>query len=244
MKIPSLTACLLLAAIRLDGADVPSAIDYLPAGELVKGATTVVVPPPELDKYVAQVEEAAKKNPEWFAEHSEKSPPGVPLPYDPKLGLTEEQYAEYLELWAKREFKSVDPVILQLKEGSDGRWNIHAAVSNGGSSPISTLKYDPEKDVFISPNGTMERLEDVDADKNSILGAWTGHEWKFEEETSLGKTKENFAIGKTGDGKFGLLIYRMQEVSSEGTRLYDKSLVIRFPMGEAGILKPQPGGGG
>ncbi len=240
MKISTVSACAVLSLACFAGAEVPKTLDYLPEGKLVKGATTVVVPPAELDKYVAMVEQAAQKDPDWFAEHSKKASPGVPLPYDPKLGLTEEQYKEYLDLWSKREFKSVDPVILQLKKAGDGRWNINAAVPGGGSSPISTLKYDPEKDIFVSPNGTLERLDDVDADKNSILGAWTGHEWKLEEETSLGKTKENFAIGKTGDGKFGLLIYRMQEVSSEGTRLYDKSLVIRYPMGEAGILKTPP----
>ena len=56
----------------------------------------------------------------------------------------------------------------------------------------------------------------------------SGPEWKFQEETSLGKTKENFAIGKMADGKTGLLVYRMQEVSSTGRLLYDKSLVVRF----------------
>ncbi|MFM2242377.1 MAG: hypothetical protein RLZ97_1232, partial [Verrucomicrobiota bacterium] len=109
----------------------------------------------------------------------------------------------------------------------------------GGAFAIATLKYDPKKDIFISPNGEMKRLEDVKAEKHSILGAWEGAEWKFEEENSLGKIKENFAIGKTTDGKFGMLVYRMQEVSSEGTPLYDKSLVIRFTMGEAGWLKPE-----
>ncbi|MCH7225344.1 hypothetical protein [Haloferula sp. A504] len=243
MKFQSIVACATIGLLGLVQAEVPKVLDYLPVGKLVKGATTVVLPPPELDKYVVKLEEAAKANPGWFEEYSKKSAPGVPLPYDPKLGLTEDEYKDYLELWAKREFKPVDPVILQLKEGSDGRWSINAAVPQGGSSPISTLKYDPEKDAFVSPNGTLERLEDVNADKDSILGAWTGHEWKFEEKTSLGETKENFAIGKTGDGKFGLLVYRMQEVSSEGTRLYDKSLVIRYPMGEAGVLKtPAPGG--
>lgn len=237
MKFPTLFATAFVMTSSLWAAEVPEALDFLPEGELVKGATTVVIPPPELDKYVAMVEEAAQKDPEWFEEHSKKAAPGVPLPYDPKLGLTEEEYKEYLALWAKREFKSVDAVILQLKEGGDGRWTINAAVPSGGSSPISTLKYDPAKDVFVSPNGTMTRLEDVDADENSILGAWSGHEWRYEDENTLGKTKENFAIGKTDDGKFGLLIYRMQEVSTEGTRLYDKSLVIRFPMGEAGIIK-------
>jgi hypothetical protein len=242
MKRFTLLAMISMATATVHAAEAPAALDFLPVGELVKGATTVVVPPPEIEKYVAIVEEAARGNPEWFREHAAKAAPGVPLPYDPKLGLSEEQYAEYLALWAKREFKPVDPVILQLKEGSDGRWAINAAVPGGGSSPISTLKYHPDKDVFVSPNGELKRLEDVKSDKESILGEWSGHEWRFEEETSLGATKENFAIGKTGDGKFGVLIYRMQETTSEGTRLYDKSVVIRYPMGEAGILKAAEGG--
>ncbi|MEM9237546.1 MAG: hypothetical protein AAGB14_12265, partial [Verrucomicrobiota bacterium] len=206
------------------------------------GAITVVVPPEELEKYVAKVDAAAAADPEWFKAQSEKAGPGVPLPYDAKLGLTEAEYEEYLKLWDAREFKAIEAVILQLKKGGDGKWGITAALAKQegpGSLPISTLKYDPEKDIFSSPNGVLKRLEDVKADKRSILGEWSGSEWKFEEETSLGKTKENFALGKTADGKFGLIVYRMQEVSSEGTRLYDKSLVIRFPMGEAGILKTQ-----
>lgn len=244
MKLTIPVSCTLLLLLQPLVAEVPKPIAYLPEGELVKAATTVVVPPAELDKYLAMVEKAAQKDPEWFAEHSKKAAPGVPLPYDPKLGLTEEQYKTYLELWSKREFKPVDPVVVQLKQESDGRWTINAAMPGQGSTPISTLKYDPEDDVFVSPNGTLVRLEDVEADKDSILGKWSGHEWRFQEENALGKTKENFAIGKTGDGEYGLLIYRMQEVSAEGTRLYDKSLVIRFQMGEAGILKMPPPGEG
>jgi len=231
-------AALMLPALPLAADEVPEVLSYLPQGELVKAATTAVVPPAGIEKYVAMVEEAAKQDPQWFEEHSQKAAPGVPLPYDPKLGLTREEYDAYLEMWDQREFKAVEPVVIQLKQDKNGHWSISTA---GGAHPISTLRYDPEKDVFISPNGTMERLEDVEADKRSILGEWTGHEWKFEEETSLGKTKENFAIGKTGDGAFGLLVYRMQEVTSEGTPVYDKSLVLRFPMGEAGILKAPPG---
>jgi hypothetical protein len=241
---PSFFVLTALVAPAAFAADVPKAIAFLPKDAFIKGAITVVLPPAELDAYVAKVEAAAAKDPEWFKEHSKKSSPGVPLPYDAKIGLTEAEYEEYLKLWDGREFKAVEAVILQLKESSDGKWSITAAVGGGGqegggSLPISTLKYDPEKDVFISPNGTLKRLEDVSADKRSILGEWNGHEWRFEEETSLGKTKENFALGKTGDGMFGMIVYRMQEISSEGTRLYDKSLVLRFPMGEAGILKPQ-----
>jgi hypothetical protein len=57
-------------------------------------------------------------------------------------------------------------------------------------------------------------------------------EWRFEEETSLGKTKENFALGRLADKKYGIIIYRAQEISTEGTRLLDKSLIVRFALGQ------------
>lgn len=235
MREPILVAALF--APLLLAAEVPEVLALLPEGELVKGATSVVVPPPEIEKYLALVQAAAQKDPAWFSEHARNTPPGEPLPFDPKLGLSQEEYDDYLELWAKREFKAVEPVILSLRQDSQEKWLINGSAGPGTSLPISTLKYDPVEDVWISPNGTLARLEDVKADKNSILGEWTGHEWRFEEENSLGKTKENFALGQTADEVYGLLIYRMQEVSSEGTQLFDKSLVIRFPLGEAGILK-------
>lgn len=214
--------------------------EFLPANALVKAEIVVVVPPPEIDKYVSKVEESARKDPKWFAEHSKASKPGVPLPFDEKLGLTKEEYDEYLKIWGKREFKPVEPAVLQLKEGKDGSWTIGAA---GSASIISLLKYDPATDLFKSLNGDLKRLDDVNADANSTLGAWTGHEWKYEAEDGLSTTKENIAIGKTGDGKYGLIVYRMQEVSSAGTHLMDKGMVVRFLLGEAGLLKEKDKGG-
>jgi hypothetical protein len=219
-------------------ADVPKIIGaYLIPDVVIKGEIVVVVPPPELDKFVAKVEEAARKDPEWFREHAKNAKPGVPLPFDERLGLSKEEYEEYLKFWGKREFKGVEAVPIRLTTGSDGRWNINIG---GGAQAISTLKYDPKGDVFRSPNGELKRIEDVAADANSTLGAWTGHEWKFEEKTGLGLTKENIALGQTGDKKFGLVVYRLQEISDQGTRLIDRGLVVRFPLGAAGIYKPTP----
>ncbi len=217
-------------------AEAPKVIgDYLTPNVLIKGEIVVVVPPPELDKYVAKVEESARKDPEWFREHAKNAKPGVPLPYDERLGLTKEEYEEYLKYWGKREFKGIEAVPIRLTGGSDGRWNINIG---GAGQVISTLKYDPKTDLFRSPNGELKRIEDVAADANSTLGAWSGQEWKFEEKTGLGTTKENIAVGKTGDKKFGLVVYRLQEISEQGTRLIDRGVVVRFPLGAAGIVKP------
>ena len=188
----------------------------------------IVVPPPEIEKYIAKVEASARKNKEWFAEYSKSSKPGAPLPYHENLGLTKEEYDDYLALWAKRDFKSTEEVMLILRESFGKTWTITAT---GEAGIISTLR---------SPNWEMKRLEDIKAEATSILGAWSGHEWRFEEDTGLGKIKENFAVGRYDGKEFGLLVYRVQEISTEGSRLLDKSLVLRFALGKAGHLPSQP----
>lgn len=231
LHVFSAVAALVLPAT----AQTPKIFSGLLSAEVpVRGQIGMVVPPQEIDKFMAKVETAARKNPEWFKKHSENAKPGIPLPYDPQLGLTKEEYEEYLKLWEKRDFKAVQDVVVMLRKSSGGDWTFTAT---GDAAVLTTLRFDPASGNFRSPNGEMKRLEDIKADETSVLGAWTGSEWKFEEETGIGKTKENLAIGKFADNKFGVIVYRAQEVSSSGARLLDKSLVIRFPLGKAGIYK-------
>lgn len=226
----------LIAAVS--AAEAPKVFaGLLEPGVAKRGQIGMVVPPQEIDKFVAKVETSARKDPKWFSEFSASAKPGVPLPYDERLGLTKEEYAEYLALWNKRDFKPVEEVTLMLRESTGGGWVI---TSTGGASTLSTLRYLEKDDLFRSPNGELKRIDDIDADPASILGAWTGSEWKFEEETSLGKTKENVALGRYADNKFGLVVYRVQELSSEGTLLLDRSLVIRLPLDKSAQTKPAP----
>jgi hypothetical protein len=225
----------------LSAAEVPKVFAGLFEQDVpVKGQIGVMMPPPEIEKYVAKVEAAARKDPKWFREFSGQSKSGTPLPYDERLGLTKAEYDEYLALWEKREFKPKEQVMLLLRQSTGDTWSI---TSTGAASLFSTLRYNSKNDVFRSPNGEMKRIEDIKADSSSILGAWSGLEWKFEEETGLGKIKENFALGRLADNNHGLIVYRAQELSTEGTRLLDKSLIVRFPLSKAGQAKestPKP----
>jgi len=226
----------LIAAVS--AAEAPKVFaGLLEPGVAKRGQIGMVIPPQEIDKFVAKVEASARKDPKWFAEFSATAKPGVPLPYDERLGLTKEEYAEYLALWNKREFKPMEEVQLMLRESAGSGWVI---TSTGGASTLSTLRYMDKDDLFRSPNGELKRIDDINADPASILGEWTGSEWKFEEETSLGKTKENVALGRYTDNKFGLIVYRVQELSTEGTRLLDRSLVIRLPLDKSAQTKPAP----
>jgi hypothetical protein len=237
MKFHAPLAAFALVA-SLSAAEVPKIFAGLFEQDIpVRGQIGMVVPPPEIDKYIAKVEVAARKDVKWFREFSATAKPGAPLPYDEKLGLTKAEYDDYLALWAKREFKSTEEVMLLLRLTAGDAWTLTAT---GGASTFSTLRYTAKDDAFRSPNGPMKRLDDIKADSGTILGEWAGFEWRFEEETSLGKTKENFALGRLADKKFGVIVYRAQEFSSEGTRLLDKSVVVRFPLGKAGQAKPAP----
>jgi hypothetical protein len=218
-------------AASLCAAEVPKVFEGLmQAGVPVRGQRGMVVPPAEIDKYDAKMKAAARKDPKWIREYTAASKPGVPLPYDERLGLTREEYNEYLALWNKREFKPVEDVMLVLRESPPGKWKIS---STGSAGSLSTLYYSATDDVFHSPNGILKRLDDIKADPASILGEWTGSEWKIESDTGFGKIKENFAIGRYADNKHGLVVYRAQELTTEGSLLLDNRLVIRFPLSPA-----------
>ena len=196
---------------------------------VVKGEVVEVMPPREIGKFLGKMNEAAEARPEWFEEIAKTVKPGVPWPYHENLGLTKEEYDSYLTLWGQRKMTVVPDgnVSIRLEEIEEGSWMIRVT---GMGYSISTLRYNPKEDIMKSPNGPMARLDDIDSDPDTALGKWTGHEWRYTEEDSLGKTVENFAIGKTGDGKFGLLVYRLQSVSSTGRNLPGKSLLIRYPL--------------
>jgi len=202
---------------------------YLTPGTAARGQVVVVEPPKEISKYVERVEKAARADPEWFKTYSKAAKPGIPLPFHGKLGLTKEEYEIYNRLWDERKLVPVKDgtVVVRLEQLKKGEWRIRVS---GKGAPLSLLRYQEGKDVVKSPNGELIRLKDINADPRSILGKWTGHEWRFEEEDSLGKTKENLAIGTLVGTRWGILVYRLQSVSPAGKLLFERSMVIRFPM--------------
>lgn len=223
--IAGIIATISLQLFSLAG-DVPEALaTYFDKKKPVKAQIIAIIPPKEFEGFVQKLSEAAQKDPEWFAEHAKKTP-GSPLPlYDEKLGMSKEEFENYEKLWASREAKKLADTTLLLQEVGNGEWQINGS---SDASALTLLRYNPEKNVFTSPNGEMESIANIAAPEKSLLGGWKGREWRYESENSLTKMKENLALGTTNDGKYSILVYRLQEVSSAGTPLFDKSMVIRF----------------
>lgn len=210
----------------LMGAEVPELFKpYFEENKPVRAEIVTVTPPKEFEGFIQKLGEAAQKDPEWFKEHSKKTPAGSPIPlYDAKLGMTEDEYKNYVKLWDQRKVTQIAEVALMLEKDDDG-WKINAT---GPASNLTLLRYNPEADTFTSTNGELKRIEDIEAPAHSLFGEWKGQEWRYLNEGNLGKVKENVALGLTGDKKYGMLVYRLQEVTASGRPLLDNSMVIRF----------------
>jgi len=230
LRQPLLILCSLsISALTASAGNPPEQLGaYLEKDKVVRGEVVQLDVPVEFRKFEIVLLKAREKDPKWFEEHMKKSGKSSTIPaYDAKLGITKEEYDKYLKVWDQRKYKKVEggDVTLRLMEDSDKNWIINVS---GKGVPISLIKYKPAEDVFKSSNGVMKRIEDIDSPADSIYRAWKGHEWRFFSETPLLKIKENLAIGRTADTKYGILIYSLQEVTAGGTPLADRLMIIRF----------------
>jgi len=210
-------------------ADSKKLTKFLTLDKRVNALAVAVEPPEELAKYRNKIAEAAKKDPEWWEEKQKSVKAGMPIPFDEKMGLTKEEYAEYLKLWDQRKTVPIPPgkkIPVKLEKVGE-KYRITT-----GNFPFTQLLYDPKKDVFESQYGELSPIEDIDTPAESILRAWKGHEWKFEKADEFSITRENIAIGRAADGKNGFLVYRLQRKASTGQMLLSRSLVLQFsPVG-------------
>lgn len=227
--ITYIIASLSLFTVGVTAAEPPEILgQYLEPDKVTKGEVVKVDISSEFVKFRQLLDQAQKADPEWYKKLQEKAGEENPIPpYDAKLGMTKTEYDKYVGLWEQRSYKRVEDgeVNLILTQDGENDWVINVS---GKGMPISLLKYVPAKDQFESSNGSLLRIEDIKSPKESIYREWNGHEWRFFNDGDLVKTKENLAIGRTADGRYGILIYSLQELSGQGRPLADDLLIIRF----------------
>ncbi len=230
MKFSSLCITIYCCAVaHLLAIEPPEILgQYLEPNKPTKGEVVQVSIPPEFLKFRELLNQAQKADPEWFKKLQENADKENPIPpYDAKLGMTKEEYDKYLEIWEQRTYKRVADGEISLMLTLEGKndWVINVT---GKGMPITLLTYITEKDQFKSSNGVLSRIADIKSPKESLYRDWSGQEWKYLNEGDLGKTKENLAIGRSGDGRYGMLIYSLQEVTRLGHANGDDLIMIRF----------------
>ena len=86
-------------------AEIPEVLAaHFAKDKTVSGEVGAIMPPEEINKYIAKVQAASKANPEWYSEYAKEAKPGIPLPWHENLGLSKEDYEDYIKLWDQRQF--------------------------------------------------------------------------------------------------------------------------------------------
>lgn len=202
-----------------------------PESKLVSGSAVRVQLTDEIAAFHKRFDAAiAKMTPDQQKEMFKLLKPGQPLPFDERFGLTKDEYKQYIEAWKKKEIAEIAPIVVGFEKTSEpGVWKV-AASSQQGPLPLATLRYDANKNVWISPNGTINLKGDVNYDELNNLGAWKGQEWLLESKDAFSQLAENILVGKTNDGKYVYIVYNMIEVTPDGRPTWNDSIVLRFPI--------------
>src|SRR5689334_17788979 len=79
--------------------------DVLPSGRWEIEPMTVQFSD-RAEELTLKFQAAVATNQDWFLEHVKQAKPGQPLDYDPRLGVTKEEWAEYLREAKKRHLAS------------------------------------------------------------------------------------------------------------------------------------------
>jgi hypothetical protein len=157
--------------------------------------------------------EAARKDPAWFREHlTKRAAPGEPLPYDPRLGLSKEEYDELNKLNARRPTlrKAGQATLAITRRGED------VYVLDGGRTlpELTGIEVDLKRDVVRTPRGVAaERFETkANPSQPSPPGPWSGVGWKLAvkgDANFVGAKIVQLTVGKAEESNRGVLYFKL-----------------------------------
>ncbi len=166
--------------------------------------------------------------------------------YNRAIWPSRDEYDKFVEAWKKTQIRNVTEVAVGLQKLEDGTWRVLSATVDAKTRQqrpltISALRYDAEKNEWISNNGVLT-AKDYTAPDTSIYGAQTGTEWSLEKNDSLVKLRETLRVSRTTDGKYIYLAYSLVEVSAvTGNSIAQGTYLLRFPVQVAGANLGAPG---
>jgi hypothetical protein len=164
-------------------------IGQLPVAVLTLGA------PPRFGQLATRIQQAARANQEWWTAHVRSAPEGQALPYDARMGISEAEYREMLQL--------ADSVVMQ--RAGTGTLGV-AALPNGwrldggtAFAELNGIDIDTVARVVRTPFGELREFNVVKAnDDQRATGRWTGPQWKLTEvdEATGDGVAASFVLGK------------------------------------------------
>lgn len=206
------------ATTKRDAAGAPAEFrdphDVLAAGRFKVDIMELAFPE-RAAELATRMQDAASKNPDWWLEFVQNAEPGMPLPYDSRLGMTEDEYSEFLDLSEQVTARKKGEAILEIVSKGE-----QAFVLDGGESlpELTEIEFDLARDNVRTPFGVASQRSEVNATEESALGAWSGIEWKLDELAPDGikGATVTVSIGNLKPSGRALLYYDVKKLTPEG----------------------------
>lgn len=172
--------CLLAAnAILLQAqTEFRSEIEKLLPPAECKADVMGIVFPKRVQELTRKLQVAIATNKDWWLDYiKQNAKPGEPLPYDKKLGMTKNEYAEFLSLAGKQEMQKFGSAELRV-------------ITNAETYQFSCRKDLPDldgvkinlKDMTVTtPYAVLTNLVPDTSESGGVMGPFSGYQWKFEE---------------------------------------------------------------
>ena len=197
---------LICAALLLCGATSASAQstnatlrELMPTGRVAVEVMEQYAPP-RLVELTEKFKRALAAYPSWWQQHVAKTPPGKPIAYDPRTGLTEAEFQEFLVLPESIRLlpARVDTVVIVATPNG---WRLDDA---SRFAAVRGIEIDTVRNVVITPRfGELPASNPIIASASQkVTGAWGGPRWKLEDgnERTLSGTSAHFSIARHESG--------------------------------------------
>jgi hypothetical protein len=215
------TACALLALLVFscspagkDGGEV-NVLQLIPTGTTDVAIMTLAAPP-QFFELSQKLQDAMRKDPQWFMSYRASVPPGEPLPYHPKLGMTEAEYHEYSLLMSQLAMQRSGKAVLDVQQ-RDSLFSISTADS--AIAGLNGIVIDLGHDQVTTPFGVTHQRTEIDNEGvDAPTGPWRGVQWGLQRRdiASGESVSVKFAIGKLEESGQGILYYNATRIDSSG----------------------------
>lgn len=196
-------------------------------------------PSPRMAELSQRLQAGVRANPEWFQKAVRNAAPGEPIPYDARMGLSEAEWEEFLEISLHQSLRKVAEGPLTVRV--DGT---RLVLDGGDAFPeLTGVAIDRAADEVVTPELVIRGSRPVHNDGEAgAIGAWDGRAWEMESgSVDAGDIKTvSLRLGRIRETGRGLLMWE-DAVIVRGVLVRRADLVLYFELPTESATPPIPG---
>ena len=152
-------------------------VDVLPSGKSEIELMTIRFND-RANELATKLQAAVATNQDWFLEHVKQAKPGEPLEYDPRLGLTKEEYAEYSREVENRHIAYTGTRLPCVFRRRGEMLSLDVGETN---SPLQKIRLNLKTDELFASVGRIGKPTwRSNDDPKSPIGAYDACSWEYE----------------------------------------------------------------